>query len=156
MESVGLALSSMRVDFSRITSSEGAKPSKKFGGKSERERIIESFSSHRLSTLLAIDCLDEGVDIPAARTGFILASSGNPKEFIQRRGRLMRQFPGKEHAEIFDFVVLPGEGKDSNSSMQRELQRVAEFANDAMNKDEILSLVKEKVPSTMGGAGDET
>ena len=139
MAEVGSLLSSLRVDFGRITSLEGARPSRKLGGISQREEILQAFSSGVIDTVLAIDCLDEGVDIPAARRGFILASSGNPKEFIQRRGRLMRQFPGKEFADIYDFVVLPPPDRQEFASLRAsELKRVAEFAEDAHNGNEVM------------------
>ncbi len=145
MESVASTLSALRLDFGRITSAEGSRPSRRLGGKSEREAIIESFAEGRLKTLLAIDCLDEGVDIPSAQLGFILASSGNPKEFIQRRGRLLRQFSGKTHADIYDFVVLPTDTASENNSIQKiELSRILEFASDAQNRNDVIQLLKIK------------
>ena len=59
--------------------------------------------------MTAIKCLDEGVNIPSIRTAFIMASTRNPREFIQRRGRLLRRSPNKNYAEIYDFVTLPRE-----------------------------------------------
>lgn len=145
MDRVASTLSTLRLDFGRITSAEGSRPSRRLGGKSEREVIIDSFAEGRLNTLLAIDCLDEGVDIPSAQLGFILASSGNPKEFIQRRGRLLRQFPGKTHADIFDFVVLPSDTAPENNSIKKiELSRILEFASDAQNRHEVIQLLKTK------------
>ncbi len=143
MDLVANTLSGLRLDFGRITSAEGSRPSRRLGGKSEREVIIDSFAESRLNTLLAIDCLDEGVDIPSAQLGFILASSGNPKEFIQRRGRLLRQFPGKTHADIYDFVVLPSDSAPENNSIQKiELSRILEFASDAQNRNDVIQLLK--------------
>jgi superfamily II DNA or RNA helicase len=86
-------------------------------------------------------CLDEGVDVPAARIGVILASSGNPREFIQRRGRLLRRAPGKTHAEIYDLIVRPGlealldpiARKLELKIFRKELERIDEFAKDADN-----------------------
>lgn len=60
-----------------------------------------------LQALVAIKCLDEGVNIPAIKTAFILASTSNPKEYIQRRGRVLRLAEGKDFARIYDFVTLP-------------------------------------------------
>lgn len=60
-----------------------------------------------LQALIAIKCLDEGVNIPSIKTAFILASTTNPKEYIQRRGRVLRISKGKEFAEIYDFITLP-------------------------------------------------
>ncbi|MFN8626115.1 MAG: helicase-related protein [Candidatus Binatia bacterium] len=61
----------------------------------------------RLALLVAIRCLDEGVDVPATKTAFILASSTNPRQFVQRRGRVLRTDMGKRRAEIFGFFVRP-------------------------------------------------
>lgn len=74
----------------------------------ERERIKSDFAEGtHLQAVVAIRCLDEGVNIPSIRTAFIMASSTNPKEYIQRRGRVLRKFPGKRYATIFDFITLP-------------------------------------------------
>jgi superfamily II DNA or RNA helicase len=95
--------------------------------------------------LFAIDCLDEGVDIPSAETGIILASSGNSKEFIQRRGRLMRRSPetGKKHANIFDMVVLQARSNTPENLRRVELERVDEFAELAINRLEVLAKIEE-------------
>ena len=76
----------------------------------EREELRDAFISGDLQGLVAIRCLDEGVDIPKIKTAFILASSANPRQFIQRRGRVLRPFPGKTAAEIYDFLVVPPGG----------------------------------------------
>ena len=105
------------------------------------------FASGKLGVLLAIECLDEGVDIPSARIGIILASSGNTKEFIQRRGRLMRPFAGKSQADIYDFCVLPEDPQDPLNTlglMEVELNRIIEFGSDALNAQEIYALVESK------------
>ena len=68
----------------------------------ERERIKADFAEGKhLQALVAIRCLDEGVNIPSIRTAFILASSTNPKEYIQRRGRVLRKYPGKSPCDNF-------------------------------------------------------
>jgi DNA phosphorothioation system restriction enzyme len=109
----------------------------------ERERLLDEFETGVLQALVAIRCLDEGVDVPATRTAFILASSSNPRQFIQRRGRILRTHPNKDHATIHDFVVAPPTeireaGEDSLFSLERnlvqkELQRVSTFAESARN-----------------------
>ena len=67
----------------------------------ERVQVRDAFSSgDMLQALVAIKCLDEGVNIPNIHTAFILASSTNPKEYIQRRGRVLRKAPGKDYAVI--------------------------------------------------------
>ena len=73
----------------------------------KRTDLRRRFADGELNGLTAIRCLDEGVDIPETRRAFILASSSNPRQFIQRRGRVLRRSPGKLEAEIHDFVVTP-------------------------------------------------
>ena len=73
----------------------------------ERRGIIKAFKNQEIQVIVAIRCLDEGVNIPAIKTAFILASSTNPKEYIQRRGRVLRKYEGKEFSEIYDFITLP-------------------------------------------------
>lgn len=109
-----------------------------------RNSIRARFASGDLQALVAIRCLDEGVDIPATKTAFILASSTNPRQFIQRRGRVLRLSPetGKDFAIIYDFIViLPqhlsyGDFKTERQLLKKELARVNEFTNLARNKHE--------------------
>ena len=76
--------------------------------KTERQVIKDTFKDgYDLQVITAIKCLDEGVNIPAIKRAFILASSTNPKEYIQRRGRVLRKAEDKQYAEIYDFVTLP-------------------------------------------------
>ena len=75
----------------------------------ERQKIKSFFNDGLIQVVTAIKCLDEGVNIPSIRTAFIMASTRNPREFIQRRGRLLRRSPNKDYAEIYDFVTLPRE-----------------------------------------------
>lgn len=113
--------------------------------KEEREKIISNFKKGNLEAISAIRCLDEGIDIPELRTAFILSSSTNPKEFIQRRGRILRLCKGKKFAEIYDFIVVPSlnpeyireltdeELKSESKILLREMKRFDEFANLAIN-----------------------
>lgn len=132
---------------SRITGIESSSKSDFYLGRSQREHILSNFADGLHAVLFAIDCLDEGVDIPSARIGIIMASSGNPKEFIQRRGRLMRRSPetGKTTATIFDMVVLQGDANLPDSLRRIELKRVAEFAELAINRTEVEALVRDMV-----------
>ena len=111
-------------------------------GSADRQRLLKDFRMRRLQALICIRCLDEGIDIPEVRRAFILASGTNPRQFIQRRGRLLRQADGKEKAEIFDFIVLPPSEDSARDApgfalmrrlLERELLRVSEFATDALN-----------------------
>lgn len=102
----------------------------------ERQEIKRYFKTGQYQVITAIRCLDEGVNIPGIKTAFILASSRNPKEFIQRRGRLLRKSDNKEKAVIYDFVTLPRQLEDilpmnfesDRSIIIGELFRMQEFA----------------------------
>jgi superfamily II DNA or RNA helicase len=107
----------------------------------EREDLRRQFESGELQGLVAIRCLDEGVDIPAVQTAVILASSSNPRQFIQRRGRILRPHPGKERATLFDMIVLPPDlGRETleveRNLLKKELRRLLEFADLADNAGE--------------------
>ena len=86
--------------------------------------------------LVSIKCLDEGVDIPAVSHAFILASSQNPRQFIQRRGRVLRKSTGKDLAVIHDAIVVPVDPQSEGeqiSLLKSELLRSLEFANSSLN-----------------------
>ncbi len=110
----------------------------------ERKQILDQFGKGELQALIAMKCLDEGVDVPPTREAYFLASSGNPREFIQRRGRVLRLFEGKEYAIIRDLISIPpydfieiGSSHPDYSSIRssflREYKRVKEFASLAIN-----------------------
>lgn len=117
----------------------------------ERQRLLAEFADKHLQALVAMKCLDEGVDVPSTRTAFILASSSNPREFIQRRGRILRKAPGKEFSTIHDLIAVPPmewlAQRDSptfqseRSIVRRELQRFKEFADPALNKHTAIDVV---------------
>jgi len=73
----------------------------------KREKLLEQFANGDIQVLVAIRCLDEGVDVPPTRVAFILASSTNPREFVQRRGRILRLAKGKSEAIVYDYIVVP-------------------------------------------------
>ena len=107
----------------------------------EREELRRQFEAGQLQGLVAIRCLDEGVDIPAVQTAVILASTGNPRQFIQRRGRILRPHPGKQRATLFDMIVLPPDlGRETleveRNLLKKELRRFLEFADLADNAGE--------------------
>jgi superfamily II DNA or RNA helicase len=148
LERVGEILMDLNISFGRVTGDETTHPEEKYYGVSQRDWILQQFSNGTTRVLLAIKCLDEGVDIPAARLGFLLASSGNPKEFIQRRGRLLRPSEDKEYAEIYDFLIRPSfdEGSKGSSAplraiFNKEIKRLDEIASDAMNYDDVRTTV---------------
>jgi superfamily II DNA or RNA helicase len=96
----------------------------------EREDLKVAFSEGKhLQALIAIRCLDEGVNIPSIKTAFILASSTNPKEYVQRRGRVLRKYPGKNFANIYDFITLPILTEEANNTSEEDLQMVRSLAS---------------------------
>lgn len=119
----------------------------------ERERIKDSFAEGKmLQALVAIKCLDEGVNIPGIRTAFILASSTNPKEYVQRRGRVLRKADGKDYAVIYDFITLPrplgSQAPSSNRDYEltlfkREKERLDDFVRLCENPSESYKLIDE-------------
>lgn len=88
------------------------------------------FFTNRGGIMLAIKCLDEGIDIPMINRALILASSTNPREYIQRRGRVLRRTPGKYSSRIYDVLVV---GSDGLAITPSEVVRAMEFAGDARN-----------------------
>lgn len=102
--------------------------------------ILRGFSEGKIDLLFAMKMLDEGVDVPRAEIGIFASSTGNPRQFIQRRGRLLRLHENKSFATIFDMVVVP-KLEDNNEeifNMERnlvrnELRRVGYFASLSMN-----------------------
>ena len=92
--------------------------------------------------VVSIRCLDEGVNIPVATHALILASSRNPREFIQRRGRVLRRAEGKAYAQIYDAIVVPTPPLEPSgrSMILGELARAAEFANSAFTKSGLSEL----------------
>lgn len=119
--------------------------SRQFTGEEDRvtrQEILGEFQSRATPAIVAMKCLDEGVDVPFAREAYILASSGNPKEFVQRRGRLLRNAPGKSHAVIHDYVVVPdGRNNREREILKKEIRRVVEFANAASNRTKALDVI---------------
>jgi superfamily II DNA or RNA helicase len=102
----------------------------------DRHATLEWFKTFG-GLLVSIRCLDEGVDIPAISHALILASSQNPRQFIQRRGRVLRKFPGKDYAVIHDAIVVPVSLElepEQTSLLKAEMLRSIEFANNALNK----------------------
>ena len=120
----------------------------------ERELIKRDFAAaNPYQAIIAIKCLDEGVNIPSIKTAFILASTTNPKEYIQRRGRVLRLAPGKPYAVIYDFVTLtrPLDEIDpynpdyrfERALAKRELQRIREFGTIAKNSSDSDELIND-------------
>ena len=115
----------------------------------ERKELLASFASGHHEILVAMKCLDEGIDVPSTRTAILLASSTNPRQFIQRRGRVLRKAEGKDRAVIFDIIIVPTlQGPLDNETLElekqilnRELERYDEFAALALNSVHALNKI---------------
>lgn len=116
--------------------------------RAERKVLLRRFGTgDDLRALVAMRCLDEGVDIPDARVGYLLASSSNPRQFIQRRGRLLRRADGKERAEIIDYLSVPPAGTPTNFNLERsllirEFERANEFGKLSENYETTLRVLR--------------
>lgn len=110
-------------------------------GIKERNEILSDFAEGRLEVLTSMKCLDEGVDVPRSELAIFCASTGNPRQFIQRRGRILRKHPEKKFAIIHDLVVAPEvNSAEDNFKMERnllasEIRRVRDFAILSENAD---------------------
>lgn len=102
----------------------------------DRDTTLEYFSQNG-GVLVSIKCLDEGVDIPSTTDALVLASSQNPREFIQRRGRILRNSAGKLFAHLYDAITVPVVAEDENekgmSIIAAELSRAIQFGESAEN-----------------------
>lgn len=111
-------------------------------GTKNREKTLLDFENGKIHVLTSMKCLDEGVDIPRSELAIFCASTGNPRQFIQRRGRVLRMHPDKVHATIHDLVVVPELNSTENyfemerNLLKSELKRVVDFAQLSMNKIE--------------------
>ena len=116
----------------------------------EKEKILTQIASGVLNVGLAINILDQGIDIPPLKTAILLSSTGNKKQFIQRRGRILRKWNGgiyrdgskKEHAVIYDIFVVPYMNKKiiefaelEKTIVEKELRRHQEMAEISLNPD---------------------
>ena len=136
----------LNMQISKFTSEESAQ---------EREVLKKEFAEGtHLQALVAIRCLDEGVNIPGIEVAFILASSTNPKEYVQRRGRVLRKASGKSRAIIYDLITLPRPLNDvkntptdeiriDTSLVNKELVRLRDFGSIAENPAEADQLIRQ-------------
>lgn len=110
----------------------------------DAEMTLEHFQIHG-GIILSVRCLDEGVDIPAADHALICSSSQNPREFIQRRGRILRRDGTKDVAHLHDLIVVPGIEEPRVEDwifLLAEMGRALTFARDAENRGAELSLLE--------------
>lgn len=135
----------------KFTMKEGTKKDRRFGGISERDFLLKEFSKGHYKALVAMKCLDEGVDVPSAKTAIIMASTSNPREYIQRRGRVLRRSPDKKKAVIYDLIVLPKITKSGYLTeiekriIDKEMDRFKEFARTAINSAECMEILQKTV-----------
>lgn len=110
----------------------------------DRRAALDDLAKGSVPWIVAIDCLDEGVDVPAVEQAILLASSSNKRQFVQRRGRILRKAVGKEMAILVDIIALPPieEGESARWMLKGELARVREMAELANNREEALLAVK--------------
>lgn len=126
---------------SKITEEEST--SKKMGirGNTERQEFIDQFRNRQIQVLVGIKCLDEGIDITNARIAILMASSTNPREFIQRVGRVIRPSNGKSYSLIYDLIVKPQGGGDADMKiLKKEAKRAMQIADNAINRQEVIDI----------------
>ncbi len=152
IEHVLAILSEAKIRCHPFTENEGTRPLPKYGGLSQRDYIIKGFVEQDYSALVAIKCLDEGVDIPCANTAIIMTSSGNPREYIQRIGRVIRPNKGKYSARIYDFIVKPSFDlfDEELQSVERivfekEMTRVSEISKNAINSMDVYTIIYKEI-----------
>lgn len=101
----------------------------------DRMELVDAFNKGEISALAAIRCLDEGINIPSIKSALILSSNDDYREFVQRRGRILRTNDGKEFAKIYDVIVLPSH--DLQGWAKIELRRFYEYAKLALNWNQL-------------------
>ena len=123
----------------RILSQNGYKSSQFTAQENMKERmsLVDSFNKGEISALVAIRCLDEGINIPSIESALILSSNDDYREFVQRRGRILRTYKGKKYANIYDVIVLPS--KDLDAWAKIEFRRFYEYGKLALNWDSLES-----------------
>jgi len=151
IDEVSNILAKHKIRYHKFTQNQGTKPEKKYGRKSEREYLIEKFKSGDYQALVAIKCLDEGIDIPSASSAILMANSSNPREYIQRIGRVIRQDKEKTKADIFDLIVKPDISRINDSNIksfemkifEKEMVRVKDMASNASNNSDVITKINE-------------
>lgn len=115
----------------------------------DRPSVIKMFQTGAIDVLTSMKCLDEGVDVPRSELAIFCASTGNPRQFIQRRGRVLRLHKDKTHAVIHDLIVVPEVSKNESTFLmertiiRKELERVVDFSKLSRNKSDTYKELKE-------------
>jgi superfamily II DNA or RNA helicase len=137
IDKVTRILASMRINIARVTAAET---------NNERTRILLEFQRGTIDAIAAIRVLDEGFDIAGCRSAYLLASSNSQRQYIQRRGRVLRPDVTKTKAEIIDFIALPSPSQYFSSEtvwrryLTSEISRASEFFNMADNPSDVANL----------------
>jgi len=104
-----------------------------------RRTRLSDFAIGTIDTLVARKCLDEGVDIPSTRRAILIASNTDQREYIQRLGRILRKYEGKNKATVYDLITLPPDSDNAERYrylLRSELRRMDFFAQNTLNKSE--------------------
>lgn len=128
LESVNALLTELDIISHQFTASETSR--------ADARMFLEAFGAGDFDVLTAMKVLDEGVDIPQTDTAYLMASSTVVREWVQRRGRILRQSPGKRAANLHDFLVVPPDAHstDGRAILKGELKRAEEFSSLALNE----------------------
>lgn len=132
----------------KITEETSTSGSVNLKGETERQEYISKFANQKIQVLLGMKCLDEGIDISSARIAILMSNSSNPREYIQRVGRVIRPFPNKKESLIYDFVVMSNQDhlgspkEDSHTRpkdkvLEKEARRTKIIAENALNYDKV-------------------
>lgn len=130
-------------EYAQMFKNQGYSYHKYISGLDDAPNILKSFANGDIQILLSMKCLDEGVDIPRAEHAIFCSSTGNPRQFVQRRGRVLRKSKGKDKAKIWDLIVTPPNVMNDSSGIERsiflnEVKRIVNFAALADNQIDIL------------------
>ena len=130
-------------EYAQMFKDQGYSYHKYISGLDDAPSILKSFAEGDIQILLSMKCLDEGVDIPRAEHAIFCSSTGNPRQFVQRRGRVLRKSKGKDKAKIWDLIVTPPNVMNDSIGIERnmfisEVKRIVNFAALADNQIDIL------------------
>jgi superfamily II DNA or RNA helicase len=130
-------------EYANMFKEQGYSYHKYISGLEDAQKVLTSFADGDIKILLSMKCLDEGVDIPRAEHAIFCSSTGNPRQFVQRRGRVLRKSKGKKKATIWDLIVTPPNITGDLSNVERnmfigEVSRIVNFAALADNEVDIL------------------
>ena len=138
-------LASHAISRCKITEEESTTKKVGIRGNTEREEYIDQFRRGEVQVLVGIKCLDEGIDIKTARIAILMASSTNPREYVQRVGRVIRPSKNKSFSHIYDLIVCPEGAVDSDLRiLKKEANRAMQIAENAINKQEVLEIFAER------------